>query len=215
MRNALALFDSNLSAARNLEALYSFLSANVTAPMPYDDLLRSQVVYAVSAFDKLIHDLVRTGMVQIFSGARPPTAKYLSEPIRKSSLALYPLRPPPSMSSAIAHRLEAVLTDPDTRMARLSVFADSMHHIRAQKPDWCLVRFHGRHLRLFAGSDSPIDFRGRACRTRRGASPLLPCATRTQSTKTGIRKGERRSILRRMGSPVSLPRKSPRPGSRI
>ncbi len=81
MRNALALFDSNLSAARNLEALYSFLSAHVTAPMPYDDLLRSQVVYAVSAFDKLIHDLVRTGMVQIFSGARPPTAKYLSEPI--------------------------------------------------------------------------------------------------------------------------------------
>jgi hypothetical protein len=36
-------------------------------------------------------------------------------------------------------------------MARLSVFADSMHHIRARKPDWCLVRFHGRHLRLFAG----------------------------------------------------------------
>jgi len=49
--------------------------------MPYDDLLRSQVVYAVSAFDKLIHDLVRIGMVQIFSGARPATAKYLSESI--------------------------------------------------------------------------------------------------------------------------------------
>jgi len=81
MRNALALFNSNLSVARNLEGLYAFLSKNVASPMPYDDLLRSQVVYAVSAFDKLIHDLVRIGMVQIFSGVRPATARYLSESI--------------------------------------------------------------------------------------------------------------------------------------
>lgn len=81
MHNALALFKSNLSAARSLEGLYAYLSTTVTAPMSYDDLLRSQVVYSVSAFDKLIHDLVRIGMVQIFSGIRHPTARYLNEPI--------------------------------------------------------------------------------------------------------------------------------------
>ena len=79
MRNALVLFDSNLSAARNLEDLYAFLSSRIVAPISFDDLLRSQVVYAVSAFDKLVHDLVRIGMVQIFSGNRPPTSRYLSE----------------------------------------------------------------------------------------------------------------------------------------
>jgi hypothetical protein len=34
-------------------------------------------VYAVSAFDKLIHDLVRIGMLQIFMGQRPTTPAYL------------------------------------------------------------------------------------------------------------------------------------------
>jgi hypothetical protein len=49
--------------------------------MSFDDLLRFQIVYAVSAFDKLIHDLVRIGMVDIFTGKRSPTAKYLAERI--------------------------------------------------------------------------------------------------------------------------------------
>jgi hypothetical protein len=35
----------------------------------------------VSAFDKLIHDIIRIGMVQIFVGERMPTKKYNSEPI--------------------------------------------------------------------------------------------------------------------------------------
>ena len=58
MHSARTLFDSNVAAARELDALYTYLVANVVAPLSYDDLLRSQVVYAVSAFDKLIHDLV-------------------------------------------------------------------------------------------------------------------------------------------------------------
>lgn len=81
MRNALALFNENIKSARHAGGLYDYLTASVTVPASFEDLLRSQVVYAVSAFDKLIHDLVRIGMLEIFTGARPPTPKYLSEPI--------------------------------------------------------------------------------------------------------------------------------------
>ena len=41
----------------------------------------SDPVYAVSAFDKLIHDLVRIGMMEIFIGKRPATPAYLARPI--------------------------------------------------------------------------------------------------------------------------------------
>ena len=49
--------------------------------MTFDDLLRFQIVYSVSALDKLIHDIIRIGMIQIFTGKRPATSKYLSEKI--------------------------------------------------------------------------------------------------------------------------------------
>lgn len=81
MRNALALFNQNIMSARHAGGLYDYLTMSVTVPASFEDLLRSQVVYAVSAFDKLIHDLVRIGMLEIFTGVRPPTPKYLSEPI--------------------------------------------------------------------------------------------------------------------------------------
>lgn len=81
MHNSLSLFNSNMVQAKDISALYDFLDGTVVVPHSFDDLLRSQLVYAVSAFDKLIHDLVRIGMVQIFTGNRPTTAKYLSEPV--------------------------------------------------------------------------------------------------------------------------------------
>lgn len=81
MHNALALFNKNITNARHSGGLYDYLTASVTVPASFEDLLRSQVVYAVSAFDKLIHDLVRIGMIEIFTGIRPPTPKYLAEPI--------------------------------------------------------------------------------------------------------------------------------------
>lgn len=81
MHNSLILFNSNMRQAREISALYDYLVATVAVPQQFDDLLRSQLVYAVSAFDKLIHDLVRIGMVQCLMGSRPPTGKYLSEPL--------------------------------------------------------------------------------------------------------------------------------------
>jgi len=81
MLNAKASFASNLNAARNLGGLYDFLSQTVNVPLAFDDLLRAQVVYAMSAYDKLIHDLIRIGMVEIFVGRRIATQKYHTEAI--------------------------------------------------------------------------------------------------------------------------------------
>lgn len=81
MHNAHALFRRNLALARDLSALHGMLSNIVTVPKTFDDLLRSQLIYAVSAFDKLMHDLVRIGMLEIFMGTRASTSKYDVEPI--------------------------------------------------------------------------------------------------------------------------------------
>src|SRR5271155_4171410 len=87
MLNSLLGFKQNLSSSRDLGSLHDYLLAHVKAPMTFEDLLRFQIVYSVSAFDKLIHDLVRIGMVDIFIGKRPSTAKYLAERISMTAYA--------------------------------------------------------------------------------------------------------------------------------
>ncbi len=81
MLNVLSLFQNNIDEAGNLSSLYEYLKNSVTSPLSFDDILRSQIVYSVSAFDKLLHDIIRTGMVQIFMDTRQATPKYLAEPI--------------------------------------------------------------------------------------------------------------------------------------
>lgn len=68
-----------------LTSIYEYLESTVHVPLSFDDLLRSKIVYSVSAFDKFIHDIVRIGMVQIFAGKRAATPKYLSETITISN----------------------------------------------------------------------------------------------------------------------------------
>jgi len=79
MNNAHSLFERNMQDADSLSEIYGFLKRTVISPTPYEDLLRSKIVYCISAFDKLLHDLITEGMVQSYAGKRPPTKKYLSE----------------------------------------------------------------------------------------------------------------------------------------
>ena len=55
------------------------------------------------------------------------------------------------MTQTIAQKLDVILRDPGSRKPMLSIFAGSMGYIRGRKPDWCIVQFSGKHLRLFAG----------------------------------------------------------------
>ncbi len=81
MPDPLAIFRANMNEADTLAVLYDHLSATVVAPVSFDDLLRSSIVYSVSAFDKLMHDLIRIGMVDTYAGRRSATPKFLNEPI--------------------------------------------------------------------------------------------------------------------------------------
>ena len=59
MPDALTVFRANMGEADALTGLYDYLTGAVRGPFSFDDLLRSKFVYAVGAFDKLIHDIVR------------------------------------------------------------------------------------------------------------------------------------------------------------
>jgi hypothetical protein len=85
MFNAFNLFKKNITESAQLIALFEYTNEHLPS-MNYDDLLRAHFVYSVSAFDKLIHDIIKIGMLEIFSNKRPATPKYLSEGI---SLEIY------------------------------------------------------------------------------------------------------------------------------
>lgn len=76
MNRAYGKFKQLMSNTREVSCIYNYLDQYVRAPMQYDDLLRFQWVQSVAALDKLVHDLVRIGMVDIFSGRRICTSKY-------------------------------------------------------------------------------------------------------------------------------------------
>lgn len=84
MHNAKAVFSANMRDADALVGIHDYLSKSVGEAISFDDLLRSRVVYSVSAFDKLIHDLIRIGMIQTYVGIRAATPKYQNEPISLS-----------------------------------------------------------------------------------------------------------------------------------
>jgi hypothetical protein len=81
MHNALTVFETNISNATNLNSIYEHLNKTISAsaPISFDDILRLKFVNSVSAFDKLLHDIIRIGILQIFQGTKTATPKYLSE----------------------------------------------------------------------------------------------------------------------------------------
>jgi hypothetical protein len=131
---AKGVFQSNIQQANELGALHDYLSNAVPIPEQFHDLLRSQVVYAVSAFDKLMHDLIRIGMVKIFENQRPSTGKYLGEAVaiqHLSGLAAGAV-PPPSV------RFEEIVRE---KLSKLSFqdptkIADGLSYIWNESQKW-------------------------------------------------------------------------------
>lgn len=80
MFNALRFFEKNINDSSQLIALFEYTKEHLPS-MNFDDLLRSHLVHAVSAFDKLLHDIIRIGMLEIFQEERKGTSKYFSEGI--------------------------------------------------------------------------------------------------------------------------------------
>lgn len=73
MYNAIQHFRSNIERVRALGGLYEALSRLTTSAVDTSDILRAQIVLAVSALDHYIHELTRLGMLEVFNGVRPST----------------------------------------------------------------------------------------------------------------------------------------------
>lgn len=73
MCNAIQQFRSNIERVRALGGLYAALSRLTTPVVDSTDILRAQIVLAVSALDHFIHEFTRLGMIEVFNGLRPPT----------------------------------------------------------------------------------------------------------------------------------------------
>lgn len=76
MKYAYNRFVKLVEETENVYAIYRFLTQKEKVPLDISDLLRWQWVQYVSALDKVVHDLVRIGMIDIFEGRRQRTDKY-------------------------------------------------------------------------------------------------------------------------------------------
>jgi len=78
----LATAQRNLGYVRNTHSLYSILQHQTHDVLDLSDLLRSEVVMAVSALDQFVHELIRQGMMDIFDGVRSiRTEQFLKFPL--------------------------------------------------------------------------------------------------------------------------------------
>lgn len=73
MRTALNAFETAMQRVRSLHALHASLSVKLTAAVDLSDILRAEIVLAVSAFDFFVHELTRRGMLECHSGIRART----------------------------------------------------------------------------------------------------------------------------------------------
>lgn len=78
MNNSYTKFKQLIADTRSSGVTFNYLFNVVKPPYDYSDLLRWQLAQAVSALDKLVHDLVRVGMMEIYQGRRSTTPKYES-----------------------------------------------------------------------------------------------------------------------------------------
>ncbi len=73
MQAAIEQYRENIKRVRNLGSIYQALSAQTTGVLDLADILRSELVMALSALDHFIHELVRSGMLEAYHGHRGRT----------------------------------------------------------------------------------------------------------------------------------------------
>ena len=77
MQAAIDQFRRNIQRVRDLGSIYQAINAQTTSALDLSDLLRSELMMAVSALDQYVHELARIGMLDIYLGNRTPTDAYL------------------------------------------------------------------------------------------------------------------------------------------
>lgn len=77
MQQAFNQFKKNIQDVKDLHLRYLHFAALHLAD-DLSDILRSEYVYAVSAIDRLVHELIRIGMLEVFNHDRTATSQYNS-----------------------------------------------------------------------------------------------------------------------------------------
>lgn len=76
MKEVIDSFDISIQRVNVLDGLYTALDSLTTRAIDASDILRSEIVFTVSALDYLIHEMTICGILQIFDGIRPRTTAY-------------------------------------------------------------------------------------------------------------------------------------------
>ncbi len=73
MNRAIDQFHINIGTVKHLGVMYATFASQLTPAVDLSDILRAEIVLAVSALDCFVHDMVRIGMSKIFerSGGEP------------------------------------------------------------------------------------------------------------------------------------------------
>jgi hypothetical protein len=69
MNESIEQFRQNIKSVKDIDKIYILLNERFPL-IDSSELLRAQIVMAVSAFDCYIHDVVRLGMLETFNGSR-------------------------------------------------------------------------------------------------------------------------------------------------
>lgn len=76
MQKALDAFQASIGRVEHLAGLYKAIASLTTPAVDSSDLLRAQIVLAVSALDFYVHEATLVGMLEVYTGTRPPTSGF-------------------------------------------------------------------------------------------------------------------------------------------
>lgn len=135
MKQAFDEFKENMKYVKELDTLFLHLRDTLHLPSDLSDLLRAEWVYSVSALDKLIHELIKLGMLEAFQGKRPKTKGFMNFSIsletHSSIVAASEISLPPSeywFEQAIIQKHKALsFQHPDKIVEGLSLVWSEAH----------------------------------------------------------------------------------------
>jgi hypothetical protein len=77
MLSSIEQFRENIARVRHLAGLTTAFAAMTTSAVDASDMLRAQLVLAVSALDHYVHEITRLGMLSIFDGTKTASSAFL------------------------------------------------------------------------------------------------------------------------------------------
>ncbi len=77
MQEAIEQFRANIARARDLGSIANVLAAQSTSALDVSDILRAEMVMAVSVLDHYVHELVRLGMLDAYRNNRVRTPTFM------------------------------------------------------------------------------------------------------------------------------------------